>query len=400
MKAINKQTKALAYLAVVSGSLILAGCGGDSSGSSSDSGLRTLVYSGETGDAEVTDENREAIAEQVGEFFYLQMLSQEIGPYTQSISYPDVLEQIEDEQSLYNIPFIRDFMMLGINRFADSVQPAAMLDLETESRDGYPIDETFTASDVGECGGTAEATVIYGEDEFESTGNDASGYQYGGSLNTSTSVTYDDYCEYVYADMRLLAETPAESATYNGSASVEFSRSYNRDNDGEDSYYDETAEGTMEGDFTVTVGEQEYRIRMDGELSYRTVDDERENIDTVSVDSTVNQQIRSGDSLVEFTMSFSGSDDIMPEPQVMITAGGPVYRFNIFDGGVFLPDYGYIYFESSQLTLCEDGSGISSGSIRFGIDRPEGEITFTGCNEWTVSVPDMASAEPASLNKE
>ena len=272
------------------------------------------------------------------------------------------------------------------------------LDLDLELVAGASDSESVTVA--GSCGGTftaakessyefsmAEEEGAYGEDYTEDM-----------TLNAEFS---DDYCQSLsyYGGPGMLAES-APQIGVSGHLEGEYSESYYEDYDGEDGFERDEYSVKKSGDLTFTVEDESLRYQFDFSETNTYFDDERSETPSYGEDyeeinnelftfrgQTLERTYKSTYVYNETTETGDSEELIAFADSVFLVDYVAISRpdYNVFDlsegGSVALSGVGYVYFEGDELTLCDDGSGFSAGTLMFGdYDDAYGTITFTGCD--------------------
>jgi len=84
-----------------------------------------------------------------------------------------------------------------------------------------------------------------------------------------------------------------------------------------------------------------------------------------------------------------------PVPENPLASGNSVIKSDLFNGYVCFSETGAVrLFDSDNLIVCEDASGVSAGSLLYGVEDPEWEVTYTDCNEYVVMPFAYGNSEP------
>lgn len=397
----------LAYIAVASCSLVMAGCGGSSSSSSDDQDPivtpeptpepapeptpdpqpETLVYTGSEDDADLSDADLNAVAAEVIKATLASAMLESIDPY---MDYMDYLG--EDLAGDFGGYFISG--PIGLSA-------AEALDLELSLVNAESGSGTFTIA--GDCGGTSEFTY---EESFANYAGEDEAIGYGEEFTNERSAVNtltDDFCD---DDFYVNGESPK----FNGSA--EFDGSMNFYFDGNEGGYYANMQGSaeMSVDITVAATGLDARYQAANSISMAMEDDDRAepSVQNGSQEVISNERFTINGAVIERTFSLTASSMGPYEDQQLLGFDGSVFSVGYDSSSenegyyevnldAYYSEYGLIYSYGEDLILCEDGSGFASGSIEFEDDESTvALITFTGCETAPV-VTDESEPEVLEL---
>lgn len=393
----------LAYIAVASCSLVMAGCGGSSSSSSDDEDPivtpqptpeptpvedpqpETLVYSGSTEDADLSEADLDDVAAEIIKASYAKTL----------------IESSEDYmESLYGLMMVLAGEDMG-------PRSAAELDLTLE-----PVGSgtsSGTTSLASECGGTID--VVYEEtfEEFAASDEEVGYGEEHRNTRVASGTLSDDFCIYGEDDSDIVevagaADFDGESSSYSDSGSGGY---YYRNEDSSD----------VSADITLSAAGFAGRYQAEINQSYYSYNDNRDGYTNGNGNSSsANERLTINGQVVEVTSSYTydyaydgESGSSVTERQEIVGFDGSVFLigddndFYEYEEGVYAFELeasydglGTIFAVGEDLTLCEDGSGFGGGSIIFGVEDPEAEITFSGCGDNATVTVEAAEEPPVS----
>jgi len=371
---------------------VLSGCGSDDdndSGPRDYSGLdiKTLTYDGLETDAVISSTNYLAIATAAHQTALAEMNNDLIGNMTPSVA-------IDNRQITgFSVQTMHDQLISHLIA-AQNVQPQAIAKRKPDS-----ITET-TEDAVGTCGGKARVRI---REEYESEVEDETNQHdlISRSTERETSVVMDNYCEYF-----LNEDSEYIPVTTSGRIVLDYN-SHNSEPDEYTKVYRLSSELTA--DMVMNAYTRQYRIksRKTEERNETETEDTNNFTYTFDPETYLNEITHSYAILTPAGAGFYTRTETtlldtdnteLPETQTeLLEIDGQVVKYDGYardrsgvELKIYIPAYGLVSVDTdSSVAMCEDGSGIQSGTINIDAGETyaaaEITVTYTSCNEASVT---------------